>query len=112
METTAGGVAVGVGVALLAPPIVAAAAGTLRFVAKQIIKGGFFVYGVGSIIVTDTVEGFNNLVEEARREYEHPESHSVSDDVKDVEHRVETVVEKEIEHEAAMVVETLILSAL
>lgn len=102
----------GVGVAILAPTVVAAAGSTLRFVAKQVIKGGFFAYAVGSAILADTIEGFNNLVEEARQEYEHPESHSFSDEVKDVEHRVEKVVEKEIEHEAAAVVETLILSAL
>jgi hypothetical protein len=112
MEATVGGAALGVGAAMLIPVVVDAAVPALRFVAKGAIKGGFFVYGVASCLVTDAVEGVTNLVEEARQEYENPGSHSINEDIKDVEHRVEKVVEKELEHECATVVETLILAAL
>jgi len=61
-------VLVGVGVALVAPIVVPALAGSMRPLAKAVVKGGMMVYDKGAEVVAEASEQLSDMVAEARSE--------------------------------------------
>lgn len=67
---TVQGLAVGIGVAILAPVVIPAVAATIRPLAKAAIKTGMVVYEKGREVVVEAGEVVEDLVAEAKVELE------------------------------------------
>ena len=61
-------VLVGVGVALVAPIVVPALAGSMRPLAKAVMKGGMLVYDKGAEVIAEASEQLSDMLAEARSE--------------------------------------------
>jgi hypothetical protein len=61
-------VLVGVGVALVAPIVVPALAGSMRPLAMAVVKGGMMVYDKGAEVIAEASEQLSDMVAEARSE--------------------------------------------
>jgi len=61
-------VLVGVGVALVAPIVVPALAGSMRPLAKAVMKGGMLVYDKGAEVIAEASEQLSDMIAEARSE--------------------------------------------
>ena len=61
-------VLVGVGVALVAPIVVPALAGSMRLLAKAVMKGGMLVYDKGAEVIAEASEQLSDMIAEVRSE--------------------------------------------
>jgi hypothetical protein len=69
------GLAIGLGVVVLAPVVLPA----LRPVAKAAIKGGLYLYGKGKENLAEVGESFEDMVAEAKSELKETETEKSSD---------------------------------
>lgn len=70
LKTTLGGLAIGVGVAVVAPIIVPILASIVKPLTKAVLKEGMILYGKGRETVAEAKETIDDLVAEAKSEIE------------------------------------------
>ena len=68
MEAVIGGAVAGVVVAVVAPSIISGVGSALRPLAKEVIKGGIYVYDSVATLFSETSEHLSDLVAEAKAE--------------------------------------------
>lgn len=98
---TAKGLAIGVGVALLAPVVVTSLLGASRPLARAAIKSGLILYEKGREAAAEFSEVVEDLVAEARAELaeQHPHAHAEESDQGEAQastHPRESAVRKEL----------------
>ena len=74
METAIGAAAVGVVVGMVAEDFLGGIGRAFRPLAKELVKGGIYVYDSIAGVVAETGEHFSDLVAEARAELEAKDS--------------------------------------